>query len=265
VLATRVASAAVFGPLLVAAAFWGGPLLWTVTAVIVVVGLWEIDRLFRATGSRAWPALTVPFGLALVTLACANRADLFSFVLVTGVLTLVFVPALVPSHVKASDAVSCVFALVYVPWLASHFILLRQIPGGVAPFFVGLIGTWVFDAGSYFIGKAWGRHKLAPRVSPGKSVEGLVGGVVCGAAVLVWLGLAWLRLSFLETAVLALAIMSAAQLGDLAESTLKRHSGVKDSGTLIPGHGGVLDRFDSLLAVMPVVYYLWVLWLGAPA
>jgi phosphatidate cytidylyltransferase len=102
-------------------------------------------------------------------------------------------------------------------------------------------------------------------VSPGKSVEGLVGGVVCGAAVLVWLGLAWLRLSFLETAVLALAIMSAAQLGDLAESTLKRHSGVKDSGTLIPGHGGVLDRFDSLLAVMPVVYYLWVLWLGAPA
>jgi len=263
-LATRVASAAVFGPLLVAAAYFGGPLLWAVTTVIVVVGLWEMDRLFLARGSRAWPALTIHFGLGLVILAAADRADLFPFVLVAGVLTAVFLPALWPTRVKASDAVAVVFALAYLPWLASHFILLRQIPGGMAPFFAGLVGTWVFDAGSYFAGKAWGKHKLSPKVSPGKSVEGLAGGLAAGGIVLTWLGLAWLRLSTVEAVTLAVAIMAAAQLGDLAESAMKRQSGLKDSGTLIPGHGGILDRFDSLLAVMPVVYYLWILWLGAP-
>ncbi len=261
-LATRVASAAVFGPLLLAAAYFGGPLLWAVTAAVVVVGLGEMDRLLAAIGPRARPALTVPFGLGLVAAAAGGRVDLQPAILAAGVLAAVFLPAVRPSRVKAQDGLGSVFALVYLAWLASHFILLRQLPGGRAPFFAGLLGTWAFDSGSYFVGKGFGRHKLAPRTSPGKSVEGLAGGVVVGAVVIVWLAVGWLGLGMVEAAALAAAIMTAAQLGDLAESALKRQAGVKDSGTLIPGHGGVLDRFDSLLAVMPTVYYLWVLWLG---
>lgn len=262
-LATRVASAAVFGPLLVAAGYFGGPLLWIVVAFVVVWGLVEMDRLFSPLGSRAWPALTVPFGLGLVALAAAGRWNLHPAVLTGVVLAAVFVPALWPSRVKALDGVASVFAVLYLPWLACHLILLRQLPGGLAPFFIGVIGTWVFDSGSYFAGKAFGRHKLTPRVSPGKSVEGLIGGLVAGGVVIPWLGLAWLGLQPVGAGVLAASVMGAAQLGDLAESALKRQSGVKDSGALIPGHGGILDRFDSLLAVMPAVYYLWVLWLGA--
>jgi len=261
-LATRVASAAVFGPLLVVAGYFGGPLLLAVTAFVVVVGLLEADRLFQPLGARAWPALTIPFGLAFVVLSYLGRTDLYPVTLTVAVLSLVTAPAIWPSRVKGLDGVASVFILVYLAWLSSHFILLRQV-GGVAPFFVGLVGTWAFDSGSYFAGKAWGRHKLSPRVSPGKSVEGLLGGIAVGAVVLVWLGLAWLKVTALQAIVLAVVVMAAAQFGDLAESALKRQAGVKDSGTLIPGHGGVLDRFDSLLAVMPAVYYLWVLWLGA--
>lgn len=261
-LALRVASAAVFGPLMVAAGYFGGPLLWVVTAFVVAAGLVEMDRLVGTMDMRAWPVLTVPFGMGLVALAACRHPELYPAVLTAGILASVILPAVWPSRVKALDGVACVFALVYLPWLASHFILLRQLPGGLAPFFVALIGTWVFDSGSYFAGRAFGKHKLAPRVSPGKSVEGLLGGTLAGLVAIVWLGLAWLKVNAVQAVVLALVIMAAAQLGDLAESALKRQAGVKDSGTLIPGHGGILDRFDSLLAVMPAVYYLWVLWLG---
>ncbi len=262
-LATRVASAAVFGPLLILAGYLGGPLLWAIVAFIVVWGLLEMDRLLRPLGLRAWPALTVPAGLGLAALAAAGRWPYSPALLTLTALAAMFVPALAPARAKGLDAVGSIFAVVYVPWLASHFVLLRELPEGLALFFVALVGTWAFDSGSYFAGKAFGRHKLSPKVSPGKSVEGLIGGIVLGGIVIPWLGLAWLGLEPLEAAALAAAVMAAAQLGDLAESALKRQSGVKDSGTLIPGHGGILDRFDSLLAVMPVVYYIWVLWLGA--
>jgi len=262
-LAKRVASAAVFGPLLVAAGYFGGPLLWAAVAFIVVWGLLETDRLLGSIGSRAWPWLTVPAGLGLVALAAAGRWDLSSALLTCTVLAAVFAPVVRPARVKASDGVGSVFAVAYVAWLGCHFILLRQAPGGLEVFFVALVGTWVFDTASYFAGRAFGRHRLAPRLSPGKSVEGLVGGTLAASAVIVWLGAFWLGLRAVGAAVLAVVVMAAAQLGDLAESALKRQSGVKDSGRLIPGHGGVLDRFDSLLAVMASVYYLWVLWLGA--
>ncbi|MEW6032677.1 MAG: phosphatidate cytidylyltransferase [Bacillota bacterium] len=262
-LATRVASALVFGPLLIAAGWFGGPLLWLLTAAVVVLGLLELDRLLAVTDRRAWPALTLPVGLGLVAAAASGRPDLLGAVLSAGVLAAVFAPALFPGRVKAGDGVASVFALAYLPWLASHFILLRGLPGGAELFLFALFGTWVFDSGSYFAGRAFGRRKLAPRVSPGKTFEGLLGGAAAGLLFIGWLGLAWLGLGPLESGLAAVVIMTAAQLGDLAESALKRQSGVKDSGALIPGHGGVLDRFDSLLGVMPAVYYLWWLWLGA--
>lgn len=116
--------------------------------------------------------------------------------------------------------------------------------------------AWSVDTGAYFVGRAWGRNRLAPRVSPGKTWEGVAGGMCAGLAA--GCGLAWaLDLGPLaEWAAVAVALSIVAVFGDLFESAIKRASGAKDSGTLLPGHGGVLDRIDSTIAVVPV-FALW--------
>ena len=118
-----------------------------------------------------------------------------------------------------------------------------------------LVLVWIADSAAYFVGRAWGRRKLAPSISPGKSWEGAVGGVVGAAAYAIICGY-WMNqaMSFLAAAVL-LAIVSI--VGDLFESAAKRQAGVKDSGTLLPGHGGILDRIDSATAVLPLAALLW--------
>jgi phosphatidate cytidylyltransferase len=122
--------------------------------------------------------------------------------------------------------------------------------------------TWATDTGAYFFGRALGRHKLIPSVSPAKTVEGAIGGVVV-AVVAAWLYVMFLLEPFAQLSMLpvglvvfAIVISVVAQIGDLAESLFKRDAGVKDSSRLLPGHGGILDRFDSLLFVLPVAYVM---------
>src|SRR5579872_2144022 len=121
----------------------------------------------------------------------------------------------------------------------------------------GLAINWVGDTGAYYVGKNFGKHKLAPAVSPGKSWEGAIASVVTGVAFgMIYLPLTIKGTSLLIAGLLALATNIAGQIGDLAESAIKRGAGVKDSGTLLPGHGGWLDRVDSSLFALPVVYYI---------
>ena len=158
--------------------------------------------------------------------------------------------------------------LVYVGWLPAHFVLLHQVPQ-LGPGLVTLliIAVALSDTGAYFVGRAMGRHKLAPAVSPNKTVEGAIGGVLCAvlgmAAVFFlcehydWIAYpVWPLWRYLATGA-ALAVAS--QLGDLAESMLKRDAGIKDSGAIFPGHGGVLDRCDGFLFTGPMLYYLMAL------
>jgi len=146
----------------------------------------------------------------------------------------------------------------YFGYLAGHFVLLRELPDGRAWLFLTILTVWVADTGAYFLGRAVGRHKLAPAVSPGKTVEGAVGQVISGfVAVLVLneaLGLG-LEIGIGHAIALGLLLPVVALLGDLAESALKRALGVKDSSGLVPGHGGVADRLDSLLFAAPVVFW----------
>lgn len=154
----------------------------------------------------------------------------------------------------------------YIGWLLSYLIALRLEPGTVAfPnagrdfVFLALFTTFGSDTAAYFVGKAIGRHKLAPQISPGKTWEGAIAGVF-GAIIVTLLftfNSPWqLPLSWWQAILLGLAISVFGQLGDLVESLLKRNCGVKDSGTLMPGHGGLLDRMDSVVFA-GVVVYLW--------
>ncbi len=139
-------------------------------------------------------------------------------------------------------------ALLYIPVLLGHLYLLRAGPEGLLRALVTLAVVWSTDVVAFFAGRYLGRHKLAPRLSPGKTVEGAIAGLVAGMAVAV--------IGFGPAgALFGLTVAIAAVVGDLFESWLKRRARVKDSGTILPGHGGVLDRFDSLFLAAPVAYW----------
>lgn len=160
-----------------------------------------------------------------------------------------------PEGLKKSLA--AVFGLAYIPWLLHFFYLIYRVPpyGGWLYAMLLLVMGWSYDIGAFFIGSRFGRHKLAPRLSPNKTVEGVIGGflfTLFGANLTpIWVNWpTWIP----HIVILAVLISAAMQLGDLVESKLKRLAGVKDSGGLLPGHGGMLDRIDGLLFAIPVFY-----------
>ena len=142
----------------------------------------------------------------------------------------------------------------YLGWMASHFISLRDAPRGFEWMVLTLLSTWGADTGAYFIGLSLGRHKFFPRLSPKKTWEGTIGGWFCGVAVTLSIGLG-IGLGFAHSLVLGALVSTFLPFGDLAVSMMKRQVGVKDTSGLIPGHGGMLDRIDSLLFAVVVVYY----------
>jgi phosphatidate cytidylyltransferase len=144
----------------------------------------------------------------------------------------------------------------YVGWLSAHFVLLRGVPDGRDWVLMALLAVWITDTGAYFVGRPLGRHKMAPHISPGKTWEGAIGAQVAGFAAIVGLTKAFgLDLDLVHVVALGLLVPLVAQVGDLAESCLKRGLGIKDSSGLVPGHGGILDRLDSLLFAAPAVYW----------
>ena len=153
-------------------------------------------------------------------------------------------------------------AALYIGLGLSFFVSLRALDHGITWVALAMLGTWISDTGAYIVGSRWGRRRLAPAISPAKSWEGVAGGLLSGI-VTVWLiGWQGLGLAHWQGIVLGVVLVAAATLGDLAESVIKRQAGAKDSGALIPGHGGMLDRIDSLLFVAPAVYFVALLLKG---
>lgn len=150
-----------------------------------------------------------------------------------------------------------VFGLVYVPFFCAHIILMRAEPGGAQWLLMLTAITAGSDTGAYYAGTLLGKKKLCPKISPGKTVEGFVGGIAAGVATALALGFFLITdVSPLTISLLAVGLTCIGVVGDLTESVIKRSAGVKDSGTLLPGHGGLLDRVDSLLLAAPVLFYL---------
>ena len=149
------------------------------------------------------------------------------------------------------------YIILYLALLLGSWVTIRNWAGGREWVLLGFLATFACDTAAYFVGRAWGRRRLAPHISPGKTWEGAAGGfvgAVLAAVVLVWL--LHLPLTLGPALLLGAGVGKVAQLGDLAESWLKRSYGVKDAGGILPGHGGVLDRIDSIAFTGPLVYYL---------
>ena len=167
-----------------------------------------------------------------------------------------------PNRNSIYTAVFSLFGFIYIPWLSSYLITLRYTPDGTLGLWylmLPLLGLVATDVGGYLFGSLFGRRPLAPLISPKKTLEGAIGGLLLAVAVV--LGALWLierfvglRVEVYDALLFSVLIASAAQLGDLFESLLKRWVGVKDAGVFLPGHGGVLDRIDSMLFAIPVAY-----------
>ncbi len=149
--------------------------------------------------------------------------------------------------------------IVYLPGFVSHLFLIRDLPEGRGLIILVLLMTWGADAGAYYIGRAFGKNKLAPRVSPNKTLEGAAGGLATTLATGIIAKLSFLSfLSWGDVGALALLLGIFGQLGDLCESMLKRAAGVKDSSSIIPAHGGLFDKLDSIAFAAPLLYYYMV-------
>jgi len=252
----------VYGLLTLSVVYLGGlPFYAAVLAMVILAGR-EYQRMLAVGGYR--PFYTLQFGLTAFLLLGVVFLPPEA---ILGGLALILISSLAWQLTRAAEAeqpfvdwaLSLAGAL-YVGWLASYFVLLRELPGGLGWVLLALFATWLCDSFAYTFGRTWGKRPFFPRISPKKTWEGTLGGWVGGTGTSLVIGRA-LGLSILEALTLGLAISLAATFGDLAESMIKRQVGVKDSGSLIPGHGGILDRMDSLLFVVVVVYYfvVWVL------
>jgi phosphatidate cytidylyltransferase len=233
-------------------------------AALAWLGLREFHALAAARGIVTRPAVGALAGTAVVMATWWPEPSWVALVLFLAILAVIVAHLAQGAHTLAGLSAS-VFGVVYVGWLPAHFPLIHRASGD-GPGLVMLLAVAVVlsDTGAYFAGRALGRNKMAPVLSPNKTWEGAVGGVVAallGMAVLYGMreGLAWSALPgwALEKYLFVGAVLAvAAQVGDLLESMLKRDAGVKDSGTLFPGHGGVLDRCDGFLLAAPALYLL---------
>jgi len=235
---------------------WYGDLPWLMLILaIVVMGIIEMCHLWGKINIHTWLPGSLTGGLLFVGAAHWANVDLFGILfLVTILFSFCYLVAVFHSC-TFTELAATFFTPIYAGWLLTHMILLRQLPSGFNFVLLVLVATWSTDTFAYFVGTSLGKRKLAPVISPNKSVEGAVGGVAGSVLAALIVGLAGQQLAFWDCVVLGVLVGISGQLGDLVESAFKRMAGVKDSGKLIPGHGGILDRFDSLYFTAPIVYY----------
>jgi phosphatidate cytidylyltransferase len=268
----RILTALVLIPLVIALVFLGPD--WLVTVAVGTVALlaaWEYLGIAQAAGSKP-PRIPVLVAIAILFAVSLLWPD--KLVATLGALSLVLLvydAFAVPVAEALQAAANSVFCLIYAGFTLIALPMLRSSEDGKSLVTFLLCAVWAGDIIAMYMGRALGRHKLAPKLSPNKTWEGAAGSLV--GSVLVTVGLIYLAAQLAKRDILILAfpgalghwlllaviVNLAAQVGDLAESALKRSAGVKDSGTLLPGHGGVLDRIDALLLAAPVLWYAQVI------
>jgi phosphatidate cytidylyltransferase len=227
-----------------------------------LLGMVEYNRMVFGPGPSLEKIETIVISLLILLSAAAGDMTVLVTILSFAVMAVLMFNLLRirergPNMIHAGGVI---LGILYIPLLMSHFILIRQTPSGSLWIFFILVLAFTGDIAAYYVGRALGKRKVLPEVSPGKTIEGTVG-LVAGSIVgcLLFRQFFFPFVPLVHVVILGLVGSVIGQLGDLSESALKRSAGVKDSGTLLPGHGGILDRLDCLMFITPFVYYYRVL------
>jgi phosphatidate cytidylyltransferase len=259
----RIITALIFGAILISLTIVGGIPFMILTYLVASIAVYELLKM------RKLKVFSFPGILSLIVLWIFLLPSKYQYILdhinVTKVEIGLLVLLLFLSYTVATknrftfdDVASSIVSTLYIGMGFYYFIETRE--AGLVYIFYSLFIIWATDSGAYFIGRAMGKRKLWPEISPNKTIEGSVGGVVSAVIVSILFSL----LTEIDATIMGLAFLTIflsifGQIGDLVESALKRHYQVKDSGTILPGHGGILDRFDSLLFVWPLIHFLQLL------
>ena len=256
----RLYSALVFIPLLYVGIRYSPPWLFSLLiGAVALFALWEFLSLYFANTSSAPMKSLSCFITALLLLGMHEELPQVVLIGLLGIVAIIMTGFCIsPANMKQRlpGWAAYIFGILYVGLLLGYYPLLRNLENGVVLVFFVIIVTWLSDTGGFFVGKTLGKHPLAPTLSPKKTIEGFLGGIVfsvIGALISQFTFVPFFSLSQCVMLGVGLALLGA--MGDLAESAIKRSVSVKDSGTMIPGHGGVLDRVDSLLFTGPAMYY----------
>ena len=286
---TRVIAGLCMVPLLLIL-YWGSLPLAVVGAAIAYIGVTEFYKGWEALGVKpskwvAYVMITILYaghcllyygvrGDALIGsdgIAEAVQNEMFNSLSITQLQPYLLMLWLIVAIVAAMmygwkindrgpyDALATVVGLVYVVFFSYHIVLLDRTPNGYLFTWTVLLAAFGSDIMAYFTGFLWGKHKFAPVLSPKKTIEGAVGGVVGAGVLCAIFGLIFAKAYILQCLFIGLVGGAFSQAGDLTASAFKRKMGIKDYGNLIPGHGGIMDRFDSVIFVAPFVYYLVIL------
>ncbi len=268
-LSQRLATAAVGIPIIIAVTLIGGVLFAAVAVVILVIAAAEFARMLdgEVAERQLWepsPIMLVAIiGVAGVAIGADAGFEYWTGALALSVgLAFLYTMALSEIEESAADWLTISGTVLYVGFLGSHLIIMRDdLHDGEEWLLLAVLATWIADTVAYAAGKQFGENKMAPRISPGKTWEGTAAGFAGGLIAVPVLDIILdLPLSAVESVLLGVLLSVVAVLADLGESMLKRGAGVKDTSELVPGHGGFLDRLDSILFTVPLVFYfaVWI-------
>ncbi|MEH7388706.1 phosphatidate cytidylyltransferase [Bacillus sp. JJ1503] len=259
----RIISAIIFGAIFLPLTIFGGFPFIILAYLLASIALYEVLKM------RKIKLFSIPGLLSLLLLWVMLLPKQFQnayeplsyskieFVLLAVLLFLTYTVT-TKNQFNFDDVAFSILAVLYIGIGFYFFIETRE--SGLVYIFYSLFIIWATDSGAYFIGRAIGKNKLWPEISPNKTIEGSIGGVVCALIVAaLFIFFSDINASFLQLSIITIVLSIFGQIGDLVESALKRHYDVKDSGNIMPGHGGILDRFDSLLFVWPLLHFIYLM------
>ena len=259
----RVISGAVLVVILAITLYFGGIVTCGLMALVSLVGNMELLRVYGV--NKKTPGIVCYLATVLYYIAIyLDRMDIIVPMMVTYLLVMLAVYVLTFPTYSDKQIMAAFMDFFYVSVMLSFVYLIRNMEHGLVLVLLIFVSSWINDTCAYFVGRALGKHKMAPVLSPKKSIEGLIGGIVGAGVFGAVFGILFDKyVDTMNYAPLLFAVVGAvgalpAVIGDLAASAIKRNNDIKDYGKLIPGHGGILDRFDSIIFTAPIIYYLLV-------